>query len=343
MSSAAGDHSRKNYAGYIDFALAPIEALQLDVAGRAEHYTDFGDTQIGKITARYDFNPQWAIRGTISTGFRAPTMAEEFYTAVNVSPTSATAQLPADSAAAKVLGLHNLKPEISTSYQRGHRRPSAAGSRRDGGRLFDRHRQPHRPLRDGVIDGWRHQLRRWSIMRSPPTALPRSHRHAGSAPRAFLNGITTLTQGVDLTVNYPTDFGAYGLVDWTLAANYNETADLARSADAGGAHWRPMRAQPSSIPTRCTISSHSAPATKIGLTANWSLDEFGVTLRETYYGPAAQLDQPRRLRHAQYLVHDPQAGVGITDLEVRYNVTEELQFAVGANNLFNIRPDADAV
>ena len=62
--AAAGTHSRKNYAGYIDLALAPIEALQLDVAGRAEHYTDFGDAQIGKITARYDFNPQWAIRGT---------------------------------------------------------------------------------------------------------------------------------------------------------------------------------------------------------------------------------------------------------------------------------------
>ena len=115
----AGTHSRKNYAGYIDFALAPIEALQLDVAGRAEHYTDFGDTQIGKITARYDFSPQIGIRGTISTGFRAPTIAEEFYTAVNVSPTSATVQLPADSAAAKLLGLHNLKPETSTSYSAG--------------------------------------------------------------------------------------------------------------------------------------------------------------------------------------------------------------------------------
>jgi iron complex outermembrane receptor protein len=117
--ASAGDHSRKNYAGYVDFALAPIEALQLDVAGRVEHYTDVGDTEIGKITARYDFNPQWAIRGTVSTGFRAPTLAEEFYTAVNVSPTSATVQLPADSAAAQVLGLNNLQPEISTSYSVG--------------------------------------------------------------------------------------------------------------------------------------------------------------------------------------------------------------------------------
>src|ERR1700759_605144 len=41
---------------------------------------------------------------------------------------------------------------------------------------------------------------------------------------AFLNGISTLTQGVDVTISYPTDFGDYGLVDWTLAGNYNTTS-----------------------------------------------------------------------------------------------------------------------
>src|SRR6185437_10705431 len=117
--SSAGTHSRKNYAGYFDLAVAPIESIQLDVAGRAEHYTDFGDTQIGKITARWDITPQYAIRGTASTGFRAPTLAEEFYTAVNVSPTSATLQLPANSAAAKLLGFPDLAPESATSYSLG--------------------------------------------------------------------------------------------------------------------------------------------------------------------------------------------------------------------------------
>src|SRR6202012_1693127 len=80
--ASATDHSRKNYAGYIDFAIAPIEELQIDIAGRAEHFSDFGDTQIGKINARYDFDEHWAIRGTLSTGFRAPTLEEEYYTAV---------------------------------------------------------------------------------------------------------------------------------------------------------------------------------------------------------------------------------------------------------------------
>ena len=41
---------------------------------------------------------------------------------------------------------------------------------------------------------------------------------------SFLNGINTLTQGMDLTANYPTDFGEYGAVNWTLAGNYNETS-----------------------------------------------------------------------------------------------------------------------
>ena len=139
-------HSRKNYAGYIDLALAPIEDLQLDVAGRAEHYTDFGDTQIGKITARYDFNPQWAIRGTISTGFRAPTLAEEFYTAVNVSPNIGHRAAAGQLRGGQDSGPAQPEAEISTSYQRRYRRPSAGRSQRDGGCLFDRHRQPHHQL-----------------------------------------------------------------------------------------------------------------------------------------------------------------------------------------------------
>ena len=73
--ATAINKSRKNYAGYVDFAIAPIEQLQIDLAGRAEHFSDFGDTQIGKLTARYDFIPQLAVRGTVSTGFRAPTLA----------------------------------------------------------------------------------------------------------------------------------------------------------------------------------------------------------------------------------------------------------------------------
>jgi iron complex outermembrane receptor protein len=81
---------------------------------------------------------------------------------------------------------------------------------------------------------------------------------------------------------------------------------------------------------------HSAPQEKVGLTANWSLDEFGVTFRETYYGPQKQLTTPNS---GPPFFNSSQAGVGLTDLEARYNVTEGFQVSLGANNVFNIRRD----
>jgi iron complex outermembrane receptor protein len=53
----------------------------------------------------------FAVRGTVSTGFRAPTLAESYYSATNVSPTSAFVQLAPNSPAARLLGISPLKPE----------------------------------------------------------------------------------------------------------------------------------------------------------------------------------------------------------------------------------------
>ena len=333
LATDAGTHSRKNYAVYLDLALAPIEALQIDLAGRAEHYTDFGDAQIGKITARYDFSPQFGIRGTLATGFRAPTIAEEFYTATNVSPTSSTIQLPANSAASKILGLNNLKPEVSTSYSAG----------------IVAH-----PFADlsVTLDAYSVSLSNRIVTSStvyslgPPGSItsPLVNVAIAAAGRAidptvtqigvssFLNGLATLTQGVDLTVNYPTDFGDMGLIDWTLAGNYNSTA-ISRVAPT------PAVFGGSSV----TFFSqgdlfnfvHNSPSEKVSLTANWSLDEFGLTFRETYWGPQKNLTTPTG---AAPFYPDGQAGIGLTDIEGRYNITEQLQFALGANNIFDMRP-----
>ena len=77
----AGSHSRHNLAAYVELDANPAPGLTLDLAGRWEHFSDFGDTTVGKITGRYELTPALALRGTASTGFRAPTLAEEFYSA----------------------------------------------------------------------------------------------------------------------------------------------------------------------------------------------------------------------------------------------------------------------
>ncbi|MES2256783.1 MAG: TonB-dependent receptor [Pseudomonadota bacterium] len=330
----AGKHSRKNYGVYLDFALAPIEALQLDVAGRAEHYSDFGDAQIGKITARYDFNPQIAIRGTISTGFRAPNLGEEFYSATQVSPIAATVQLPANSAAAKVLGLPNLKPEISTQYSVG----IVAHPFEDLSVTLDAYSVTlgDRIVRSGTVNSLggavNSALVNVAIAAHGNILDPTATQNGVTA---FLNGLDTLTQGVDLTVNYPTDFGDMGLIDWTLAGNYNSTA-LSSVLPPPAVLVASNPAATFFQPYTLFNFVHSAPQEKVGLTANWSLDEFGVTFRETYYGPQKQLTTPNG---GLPYYNASQAGVGLTDIEARYNVTEGFQVSFGGNNVFNIRRD----
>jgi len=332
----AGAHSRKNYAAYVDFALAPIESLYIDIAGRAEHYTDFGDTQIGKITARYDFSPQIGIRGTIATGFRAPTIAEEYYTATGVTPTSWSVQLPANSAAAKILGLNNLKPEASSNYSVG---------------LVAHPLEDLSVTLDAYSIAVSNRIIASSAVRSagPPGSITSPLVNVAIAATgripdptvtsvgvsSFLNALNTLTQGVDLTVNYPTDFGDYGLVDWTLAGNYTQTSVssivpvpavlLASTPNATFFNFSGLFG-----------ITHRAPQEKINLAANWSLDKFGVTLRETYYGPVHGFGTPNG--GAPFYTEN-QAAVGITDLEARYDVTDQLQFAIGGNNIFSIRPN----
>jgi len=329
-NAVAGSHSRKNYSAYVDLALAPVESVELDIAGRAEHYSDFGDTQIGKITARWDITPQWAVRGTMSTGFRAPTLQEEWYNTVNVSPTNATVQLPADSAAAKVLGFSDLKPEISTSFSAGivghplddlsltiDAYSIALGDRiSSSSTVFLKGGVPLVPLCGDAINALGVSL--------DPTA-----GRVGCS--SFVNGFGTLTQGVDLTISYPTDFGDKGLIDWTLAGNYNSTK-ISRVA--------PVPPQLSAVPggtffTDSTLFNfaHAAPAFKIGLTGTWSLDAWGITLRETLYGPLKALTSPDG---SKPYFDNSEPSVGITDLEARYNFTETLQLAVGGNNLFGI-------
>jgi iron complex outermembrane recepter protein len=335
LPALAGNHSRKNYAGYVDFALAPIEALQLDVAGRVEHYTDFGDTQIGKITARYDFNPQWAVRGTVSTGFRAPTLAEEFYTAVNVSPTADTIQFPADSAAANLLGLSNLKPETSTSYSLG----IVAHPLEDLSATIDAYSIAigNRITTSATVSAAGGAINAPTIV-NPAIALfgvALDPTASQSGVTAFLNGISTLTQGMDATINYPTDFGDKGLVNWTLAGNFNETS-------IGRVNPVPavlLAANPSAsffnFGTQFGFT-HSLPNWKIGLTADWSLDQYGATVRETFYGPDHGYQTPNN--GGEYIPSN-QAGVMLTDMELRYSVTDQLQLALGGNNLFDIKPD----
>ncbi len=115
-----GDYDRNNVAGFFNFIFVPTDRWLVDAAIRYEKYSDFGDQTVSKLTSRYELTDNIAVRGTISTGFRAPTLGEGFYSAVIVAPTSATIQLAANSPSAANLGFGaGLQAETAESLSMG--------------------------------------------------------------------------------------------------------------------------------------------------------------------------------------------------------------------------------
>nr|MBA4769843.1 TonB-dependent receptor [Sphingobium sp.] len=120
------DISRKVYAGYVDLGIYPTDAWYIGAAIRAEHYDDGSGSPIGlKLNSRYEFSPALAIRGTVGTGFRAPSLTQIGYAQTDGRTSSffnpATGQtelrptvaklVTADSTVGQLLGAKPLKAE----------------------------------------------------------------------------------------------------------------------------------------------------------------------------------------------------------------------------------------
>ena len=330
LPANAGGWARDVWAAYIDYDIKPIDRLDVDLAGRFEHYTDFGNTYTGKISTRYDFTRWFAIRGTVSNGFRAPTLAEEHFSALNVSPTGASGDLAVNSAAAASIGAVPLKPERSTNASAGIvLQPLPALSVTADVYQIN--------IRDRIVGagGVNGQPALNAIALTGAT-LPADIQSNDVSADYFANGLSTRTQGLDVTGNYRSDFHQYGTVNWTVALNLNRTVADHVGTDAFGNPF--LTAQGVGYYTEAT------PRSKLILNAYWKIDKFDVNVRQTRWGQTKDLityeDQaPAAIEFSNttflQFVNTPR---WLTDLEVGYQLTRHLHLAVGANNIADIRP-----
>jgi iron complex outermembrane receptor protein len=337
--SNAGKHKRNNKAAYVDLAFEPVDALKLDLAARYEDYSDFGDTLVFKGTARYDFNPMIAIRGTASTGFRAPTLGEGFYSGINVGPTSVSGVFAPNSAGAKFLGINGLGPEKSTNFSGGFvAHPiSRLTVTLDAYSI----KIKNRILQSGTLTGYNANP---AVIRSPSviTALVTNgvviDPAIFTAPSAsvgvnvFVNGLDTLTQGADFVATYSTNFDTLGKFDWSLSANYNSTT------------IKKVAPPPSNVAQSVVLFDVNAQSLiktatpKWRATAGmvWTLGIFSVNVRESFYGGSFTYAQkPIGAGFDRIAI----SAKGITDLEGAVEVLKGVRVAIGANNLFNVYPD----
>ncbi len=334
--SDAGAHSRTNEAAYLDFAVDPVTGLKVDLAGRFEHYSDFGDTLVGKLTTRYDFSPAFAIRGTIASGFRAPTLAEEYYSATNVAPTFAVVQLPANSPAAKAAGFQNLKAEKSINLSVGFVAHPAEHLQVTADAYQIRIKD--RIVATGTLLG----LNGTTVISQGVLNAIAAHgnvldpnvSYVGIS--VFTNGVNTRTRGVEVTATYASDFGEMGHVDWSAGFNYNETA-VRKLAALPAVVSNPSAGQTTILgPSALTNLTTATPRWKLVLGAYATHGKWSVNLREAIYGKTSQMVSTDGTGNNGI---NEQIGVtAITDLDIGYSVTHALKLDIGANNLFNTRP-----
>jgi iron complex outermembrane receptor protein len=335
----AGDNSRKNYAGYVDFAVKPVDALRVDLAGRYEHYTDFGSKAVGKLTARYDFAPQFAVRATVSTGFRAPTLAEEFYTTTNVSPTSAVVQLAPNSRGARDLGLGaGLSPETSNNVSFGFVFQPLANllATLDVYQIDIRNRIVASGTINAAVGG---QVVApavtQAIIDNGNSLDPDVVAKGQTAVSLFTNGINTKTRGADFSGDYVVDFGRSKL-DWSMGVTYNDTtASEVRSGPAS------LAGQQLFDQTAISDLTTASPKFAGSLGALWTIQKLSINVRETIYGPASEWvnDSGATVTGKVTYYRNTISTTPITNIDLAYQALKSLTFSVGAINAFNRYPN----
>jgi iron complex outermembrane receptor protein len=355
--SDASSLKRDAEAGYIDLSVKPVDAWLVDLAGRFEHYSDFGNTVIGKITTRYDFSEAFALRATASTGFRAPALQESGYSSTNVGPTSATLQLAPSSPGAAAAGFGALKPEKSTNFSAGIvlRPVPKLVVTLDGYYIKIRDRivssgtitgQDAAPFptpgvrRTNIINGLTaYQLVQNAIAASGKALDPTVLQSGSLAIQTFTNGIDTRTVGAELSMRYPVEL-SFGKLDLSLGANYNDTK--VTKSRLGALFNLQSEA----------IIELASPKFKSVFGALFSSGGFTANARATYYSKTTALVQPNAFSTTvRPITGDGTSGyyegivkaAVIVDLEVGYDLTKFLNVAIGANNLFNKKPEIPAL
>src|SRR5271168_4164815 len=344
----AGTNDRKNYAAYIDFNAKVIENLRVDAAARYEHYSDFGNTTVGKLTARYDFSPEFALRGTVSqVSARRPSPT-------NVGPTTAYIQLPPNSPAAAPLGLGNgLQPEKSVNLSLG----TVWRPLEHMNMTFDLYQitLTNRIVGSGNIAGQingvaqpggaaignsicLYQGGAWngtSCSGGTSVIDPGVLATGSYGINIFANGIDTRTRGADLVFDFPFEY-SFGKIDWSVSATYNDTT-ITKYATT------PPQLVPNVLYDQEAYSelTTATPKYVINLGALWTYEKLQVNLVEHIWGPSSDYendDGDNPTGNFQYF-EDKVNLTATTNVDISYLFTDNLKLAVGAVNLFNRFPN----
>jgi iron complex outermembrane receptor protein len=314
------DAHRNAIGAFIDLEANVTPELLASVAVRGERYSDFGNSLAGKLALRYDFNPNFAVRGAIQNGFRAPSPQQQNFTAtstnfINGVPFEITTFRP-DDPVAVALGAKPLDAEKSINASLGAVMRLGAVSL--------------------TVDAYRIDIDDRIILSENLTQTNVRNYIASQGfigvggGRFFINGVDTTTKGVDIVLSMPYNAGDAGKLDFTLAANFTDTKVTKTPTTTQLSNLSPAPV----LFDRLNVLSleKGQPKNKVSANVNWKLGQWGATLRATRYGEV--------LSPGTTAAFDFEMGAKTTvDLEGRMAVTPKLTLALGADNVFDQYPE----
>lgn len=321
------DDGRDSIGVYADFESNLTDDFMLGLAVRAEDYSDFGSSFTGKISGLLNVTDAFAIRGTVSTGFRAPSVQQAFYSQVSTNLNDAgvltetiTARQGSDVALA--FGVPDLQEETSLNaslgfvYEVNDRFTLTADLYRidiDDRIVFSTSINPE-PGSENCTDA--------AVC---PIAVLLRPLNVGQA-QFFTNAIDTETVGLDIVGTFNTEFDNGSLLSVVGALHFNDTdVTTVRSASSV--------LSPEQIfdETQRVLIEEGQPGEHALLSFTHDRNQWSTNLRFNYFGSVAGQGFTG--------IKQKWSGKWLTDLSVSYAFTDQVKLTVGGTNIFDEYPD----
>ncbi|HCQ11880.1 TonB-dependent receptor [Flavobacterium sp.] len=315
------DRSRSNVSLYADGELDITDSFLISTALRYENYSDFGSTLNGKLATRIKASKNVNLRGSISTGFRAPSLAQIYYNLrfTNFSSSGASEILlsPNNSPVTQAFGIGKLNEEKAIN--------GSLGFTANFGNFT------------ATVDGYMVNVQDRIVLTGYFDAS--SLGIGVDSAQFFVNGVDTKTTGLDVVLSWRKKYGdnSFGA---SLIGNIN---DMKIDAVNNGT----LDEQTFFGEREKAFLLASAPDNKFSLNLNYARKWFDAGLAFTRFSEVKLLDYQMYEDVADYGTFQDQVkaatdtyGVKIvTDLTLGFKLSKTTKLSIGSNNLFNIYPD----
>lgn len=299
----SGKWNRYNLGAYFDLAYDVTEDFLINGTLRYEDYSDFGGATVWKISSRYKFlDDKITLRGSVSTGFRAPTLHQIYtqkaqYSFVAGQGIQVSGIINNVSPQARILGVPQLDAEKSTNITVGF----GAKPSKNFSLTVDYY---NIKVKDRIVLGDRQDTQFGNIA-------------------YFSNSFDSRTAGLDVVTNYSNILLGEGKLGFNLSGNVtfqNERISPVTNNSFGA--------------TLDALMFTSRPETKWILGANYEIGKFGFSLNNTYFGKSTfKQDGMNANLRTEFT---PKI---VTDLGVTFSATDKLTLALNVNNLLNVLPE----